>query len=39
MDYTFPTYKSYEPSVTIDKIEFNSLSWIQDDVTDAVQIG
>ena len=38
INYTYPTYRSYELSVTIDKIEFNSLSWIQDDVTDAVQI-
>lgn len=34
----YPTYKRYELSVTIDKIEFNSLSRVQDDVTDAVQI-
>ena len=38
INYTYPTYKSYELSVTIDKIEFNSLARIQDDVTDAIQI-
>ena len=37
-DANYPTYKRYELSVTIDKIEFNSLSRVQDDVTDAVQI-
>ena len=37
-DVNYPTYKRYQLSVTIDKIEFNSLSRVQDDVTDAVQI-
>ena len=38
-DYHYPTYKSYELSLAIDKLnEFSDLSRIQEDVTDAVQI-
>ena len=38
-DYHYPTYKSYELLLTVDKInEFSNLSRIQEDVTDAVQI-
>ena len=37
-DNDYPSYKSCEFSLAIDKIEFNSLPRVQDDVTDAVQI-